>query len=60
MNWDVCNENLHSHFYEEKVGDPQFLQTMFREMLQAYPDAQLFTNDYEAADDLGCYNQVSP
>ena len=44
--WDVNNEMLHGHFYEQRLGS-NIRDRMFRWCKQANPDAILYLNDYD-------------
>uniref|UniRef100_A0A2C9LDA6 GH10 domain-containing protein n=1 Tax=Biomphalaria glabrata TaxID=6526 RepID=A0A2C9LDA6_BIOGL len=44
--WDVYNEDLHFHMYEEHTGDYGYIQHMFRTVHAADPTPLLFLNDY--------------
>ncbi|XP_050414644.1 anti-sigma-I factor RsgI6-like [Patella vulgata] len=44
--WDVNNENLHLHFYEDKLHDQYITQWMFRETKKLDPSAKCYLNDY--------------
>lgn len=41
------NEQLKGEFYEQKTGDPYFLEYMFHEAYAHNPNIQLFLNDYD-------------
>ncbi|XP_050414559.1 uncharacterized protein LOC126828654 isoform X1 [Patella vulgata] len=47
QHWDVENENLHLHFYEEKLQDPHITEWMFREVHKHDPHTQCFLNEYD-------------
>ncbi|ESP04887.1 hypothetical protein LOTGIDRAFT_109457, partial [Lottia gigantea] len=47
QHYDVENENLHLHFYEEKLKDPNITQWMFRETHKHDPNAKCFLNEYD-------------
>ncbi|ESO88542.1 hypothetical protein LOTGIDRAFT_125701, partial [Lottia gigantea] len=44
--WDVNNENVHGNYYEERTGDVNITQWMFREIHKRDPDVKLFLNDF--------------
>ncbi|MFP4380079.1 MAG: endo-1,4-beta-xylanase [Candidatus Sumerlaeia bacterium] len=44
--WDVNNEMLHGHFFEQRLGAP-IRYEMFRWCRDANPDAVLYMNDYD-------------
>ncbi|ESP02512.1 hypothetical protein LOTGIDRAFT_138310, partial [Lottia gigantea] len=46
QHWDVENENLHLHFYEEKLHDPDITEWMFREVKKLDSVTKLYLNDY--------------
>ncbi|KAK6194979.1 hypothetical protein SNE40_000501 [Patella caerulea] len=46
QHWDVENENLHLHFYEDKLRDPHITEWMFREIHRLDPGTQRYLNDY--------------
>ncbi|ESO92665.1 hypothetical protein LOTGIDRAFT_120651, partial [Lottia gigantea] len=44
--WDVSNEMLHNHYFEEKTGDPYYSHHMYKYLHQLDPKPKLFLNDY--------------
>ncbi|KAK6179071.1 hypothetical protein SNE40_011513 [Patella caerulea] len=44
--WDVNNEMLHNHYFEEKTGDPYYSHHMFSYLHQLDPKVKLFLNDF--------------
>ena len=44
--WDVNNENLHGHSFEELTKQPNITQQMFQWMHTVEPNVKLFLNDY--------------
>ncbi|XP_012939485.1 endo-1,4-beta-xylanase 3 [Aplysia californica] len=44
--WDVNNELLHGHFFEEHTGNPRYTEHMFQAVHAADPYPKLFLNDY--------------
>ncbi|KAK6179075.1 hypothetical protein SNE40_011515 [Patella caerulea] len=45
--WDVNNEMLHGHFFENKMNDPYYSHKMYNLVHQADPTPKLFLNDYQ-------------
>ncbi|KAK7104256.1 anti-sigma-I factor RsgI6-like [Littorina saxatilis] len=43
--WDVNNENLYSHWYQERLNDPHYNLELFRMAHQQDPHVKLFLND---------------
>ena len=58
MHWDVCNEQLHEDYFENKTGDLDFLSKLFKVVHEHDEDALLFLNDF-ALIRSGTYTQVS-
>ncbi|XP_070202671.1 anti-sigma-I factor RsgI6-like isoform X2 [Littorina saxatilis] len=44
--WDVNNENIHGHWYEQQLHDPDYNLEVFRIAHNADPTMKLFLNDY--------------
>nr|KAG5714608.1 hypothetical protein BaRGS_007054 [Batillaria attramentaria] len=44
--WDVNNENLHGHWYQNQLHDPDYNLELFRIAHHADPNVKLFLNDY--------------
>ncbi|XP_046546463.1 endo-1,4-beta-xylanase 3-like [Haliotis rubra] len=44
--WDVNNELLHGHWFEEQTGDKFFSHKIFAKLHQADPSVKLFLNDF--------------
>ncbi|ESO88545.1 hypothetical protein LOTGIDRAFT_125612, partial [Lottia gigantea] len=59
--WDVNNENVHGNYYEERTGDVNITQWMFREIHKRDPDVKLFLNDFSVVSSsnggVSYYNQ---
>ncbi|GAB4853186.1 hypothetical protein Ancab_017373 [Ancistrocladus abbreviatus] len=49
INWDVNNENLHYHFYEERLG-PNATLNFFESAHQVDPLATLFMNEFNVVE----------
>ena len=45
--WDVCNEHLHKHYYEDKTQDKDMLIKEFQKAYSTDPNPRLYLNDYE-------------
>ncbi|KAK6179074.1 hypothetical protein SNE40_011514 [Patella caerulea] len=45
--WDVNNEMLHGHFYENKMNDPYYSHKIYKLVHQIDPTVKLFLNDYQ-------------
>lgn len=43
--WDVMNEMVQGHWYEEKTKDPDFTKKIFAKIHQADPNVKLFLNE---------------
>ena len=50
IGWDVVNENLHSSFFESKLGQ-NFTERMFNEVHNIDGNTTLFMNDYNTIED---------
>ncbi|XP_067664773.1 uncharacterized protein [Haliotis asinina] len=46
QHWDVNNELVHGHWFEDKTGDPDYTKKIFAKVHQADPNVKLFLNDY--------------
>ncbi|ESO98724.1 hypothetical protein LOTGIDRAFT_114181 [Lottia gigantea] len=46
QHWDVENENIHLHYYEDILHDPDITQWMFRETHRLDPHTKCYLNDY--------------
>ena len=57
LNWDVMNENMHYHWYEDHTGNKAISQRLFEFVDKLDPDHQLFLNDYNVLNS-GLYNYV--
>ncbi|ESO98487.1 hypothetical protein LOTGIDRAFT_142894, partial [Lottia gigantea] len=49
--WDVNNENLHLHYYEDKLNDEYITFYMFRETHKSDPSSKNFLNEYNVVAD---------
>ena len=49
VQWDVQNEFVRHHYFEERLGQPQITESLFATARQVDPDVALVLNDYEAA-----------
>ena len=49
--WDVCNEELHQHFFEDLTKYRDILITEFKKAHMVDPKALLFLNDYQITRD---------
>ena len=58
VHWDVCNEQLHEDYFENKTGDLDFLSKLFKIVHEHDEDALLFLNDF-ALIRSGTYTRVS-
>ncbi|KAK2141440.1 hypothetical protein LSH36_1097g00064 [Paralvinella palmiformis] len=47
VQWDVCNEHLHNHFFEERTGKYDILQRICKLAHQIDPECHLYLNDYQ-------------
>ncbi|ELT88741.1 hypothetical protein CAPTEDRAFT_179660 [Capitella teleta] len=45
--WDICNEQLHGDWYEQKIQEVRFVDGIFRAMHERDGSAALCTNDYD-------------
>ena len=45
--WDVCNEYVHKHFYEDASGVLDLLERQFKLAHEVDPNTKLCLNDYE-------------
>ncbi|ELU09096.1 hypothetical protein CAPTEDRAFT_156122 [Capitella teleta] len=45
--WDVCNEQLHGGYYENKTGEADYMDKMFQKVREADPNTPLCLNDYD-------------
>ena len=45
--WDVQNEMLHEHYYEDKLKNRTFTMDMFKLARSVDPDVKLYINDYQ-------------
>ena len=44
--WDVNNENLHAHPFEDLVHNPHVSEDMFKWIHNIEPNVKLFLNEY--------------
>ena len=56
--WDVQNELLHGHWYEETLKDPHVSENMFKMARPLDPYPKLYLNDYTAVNS-GASTEVS-
>ena len=47
--WDIQNEHIRHHYYEERLNNPNITKDLFRRARALDPDVPLFFNDYGAA-----------
>ena len=47
--WDVQNEHIRNHYYEERLGQRNITKILFRKARHADPNVPLYFNDYDAA-----------
>ena len=49
--WDVCNEELHQHFFEDATNYRELLIEEFKKAHSIDPKSLLFLNDYQITRD---------